>query len=103
MCEGLEYSGSKSFYINVVKQIFSATLKKLKLHSPFELYTCVEAEGAGRQCVQAELAKHAFQLKVRFLQFRGDRAGIFQHSMGAKNRVGTGLSYRPAGYIGWRN
>jgi hypothetical protein len=25
------------------------------------------------------------------------RAGIFKHSMGARNRVGIGLSYRPAG------
>ncbi len=24
------------------------------------------------------------------------RAGIFKHSMGARNRVGIGLSYRPA-------
>jgi hypothetical protein len=25
------------------------------------------------------------------------RAGIFKHSMGVRNRVGIGLSYRPAG------
>jgi hypothetical protein len=30
-------------------------------------------------------------------------AGIFRQSMGARNRVGIGLSYRPPGYIGWRN
>jgi hypothetical protein len=32
-------------------------------------------------------------------------AGIFKQSMGARNRVGIGLSYRPAKlqYIGWRN
>ena len=29
------------------------------------------------------------------------RAGIFKQSMGARNRVGIGLSYRPPGYIGW--
>jgi hypothetical protein len=28
-------------------------------------------------------------------------AGIFKESMGARNRGGIGLSYRPAGYIGW--
>jgi hypothetical protein len=32
------------------------------------------------------------------------RAGIFKESMGARNRGGRGLSYRPARiYIGWRN
>ncbi len=31
------------------------------------------------------------------------RAGIFKKSMGARHQVGIGLSYRPAGYIGWRN
>jgi hypothetical protein len=31
------------------------------------------------------------------------RAGIFKESMGARNRIGRGLSYRPPGYIGWRN
>jgi hypothetical protein len=31
------------------------------------------------------------------------RAGIFEESMVARNRGGIGLSYRPAGYIGWRN
>jgi hypothetical protein len=30
------------------------------------------------------------------------RAGIFKQSMGARNRVGIGLSYLP-GFIGWRN
>ena len=30
-------------------------------------------------------------------------AGIFKQSMGARNQVGIGLSYRHAGYIGWRN
>jgi hypothetical protein len=32
-------------------------------------------------------------------------AGIFKQSMGARNRVGIGLSYRPARllYIGWQN
>jgi hypothetical protein len=31
-------------------------------------------------------------------------AGIFKESMGARNRGGIGLSYRPARlYIGWRN
>ncbi len=31
-------------------------------------------------------------------------AGIFKQSMGARNRVGIGLSYRPAtGYTAWRN
>jgi hypothetical protein len=28
---------------------------------------------------------------------------FFPHSMWARNREGIGLSYRPAGYIGWRN
>ncbi len=32
------------------------------------------------------------------------RAGIFKQSLGARNRVGIGLSYRPARlHIGWRN
>ncbi len=34
------------------------------------------------------------------------RAGIFKQSMGARNRVGIGLSYRPARLhrlVGWRN
>ncbi len=32
-------------------------------------------------------------------------AGIFKNSMGARHRLGIGLSYRPAtpGYIGWRS
>jgi hypothetical protein len=30
-------------------------------------------------------------------------AGIFEQSMGARNRVGIGLSYQPPGYIAWRN
>ncbi len=30
-------------------------------------------------------------------------AGIFKQYMGARNRVGIGLSCRPARYIGWRN
>ncbi len=32
----------------------------------------------------------------------GNRAGIFKKSMGARNWGGIGLSYRPAGFIGWR-
>jgi hypothetical protein len=34
----------------------------------------------------------------------GFSAGILEQSMGARNRVGIGLSYRPGppGYIGWR-
>jgi hypothetical protein len=31
------------------------------------------------------------------------RAGIFKQSVGDRKRVGIGLSYRPPGYIGWRN
>jgi hypothetical protein len=32
------------------------------------------------------------------------RSGIFKRSMGARNRVGIGLSYRPSRlHIGWRN
>jgi hypothetical protein len=30
------------------------------------------------------------------LSYRSTRAGIFKQSMGARNRVGIGLSYRPA-------
>ncbi len=30
-------------------------------------------------------------------------AEIFKHSKGARNRVGIGLSYRPAGYTAWQN
>jgi hypothetical protein len=30
-------------------------------------------------------------------------AGILEQSMGARNRVGIGLSYRPPGYIGWNS
>ncbi len=30
-------------------------------------------------------------------------AGIFEQSLGTRNRIGIGLSYRPASYIGWRN
>ncbi len=30
-------------------------------------------------------------------------AGILEQSMGARNRVGIGLSYHPPCYIGWRN
>jgi hypothetical protein len=32
-----------------------------------------------------------------------DPAEILEQSMGAPSRVGIGLSYRPASYIGWRN
>jgi hypothetical protein len=31
------------------------------------------------------------------------RGGIFKQAMRARNRVGIGLSYRPARLIGWRN
>ncbi len=37
------------------------------------------------------------------LSYRPARAGIFKRSMGARNRVGIGLPYQPPGYIGWRN
>jgi hypothetical protein len=30
-------------------------------------------------------------------------ARIFKQSMGARTRVGIGLSYRPASQVGWRN
>ncbi len=33
---------------------------------------------------------------VPFKKYRESRAGIFKQSMGARNRGGIGLSYRPA-------
>jgi hypothetical protein len=32
-----------------------------------------------------------------------DSDGILEQSVGARNRVGTELSYRPPDYIGWQN
>ncbi len=43
-------------------------------------------------------------LTIRFHSCQEYRAGIFKESMGARNRGGRGLSFRPPpGYIGWRN
>jgi hypothetical protein len=42
--------------------------------------------------------RHCLQFNAEFI------AGILEQSMGARNRVGIGLSYTGLpGYIGWRN
>ncbi len=56
----------------------------------------------GMESTWIGLSGPLFEFLIFFL-FTILYAGILQQSMGARNRVGIGLSYRPAFNIGWRN
>jgi hypothetical protein len=49
-----------------------------------------------------EIHKIEFIVKLRPSEFLV-YAGILEQSLGARNRVGIGLSYWRPGYIGWRD
>ncbi len=76
-------------------------LVQLSVHrSPNKLWRSTSIFNLWTDGITCRLFSHASS----FFADSGNCAGILEQSMGAKkNRVGIALSYRPAGYLGWRN
>jgi hypothetical protein len=73
--------------------------KVLQLSTPLWVIICYNrcTSKANSSILSSLPRKSAVQLLV------SNYCGILEQSMGARNRVGIGLSYRAVGYIGWRN
>jgi hypothetical protein len=80
-----------------MKKTFAASVLINEKISRFQ-FLKASAKRQGRACTIAHTVstKNASALYIRklILEYAKYRAGIFKPSMGARNQVGTGLSYR---------